>query len=105
MRILGVAAPQRLIDGFANVPTWREQGFEAVFANWRGIYGPKGLGAMQIAYWEDVFAKVVETDEWKQELRRNLSVPTFMRHREMPDFLNANYQQFHEILSELGYAK
>jgi putative tricarboxylic transport membrane protein len=76
-----------------------------VFANWRGIYGPKGLGTGQITYWEDVFAKVVETDEWKQELRRNLSVPTFMRHKEMSDFLNVNYQQFHEILSELGYAK
>ncbi len=105
MRILGVAAPQRLSEGFSNIPTWREQGFDAVFANWRGIYGPKGLDTEQITYWEDVFAKVVETDEWKQELRRNLSVPTFMRHKEMSGFLNANYQQFHEILSELGYVK
>ncbi|MBX3664485.1 MAG: tripartite tricarboxylate transporter substrate binding protein [Burkholderiales bacterium] len=105
LRILGVAAPQRLGDGFANAPTWREQGVDAVFENWRGIYGPRGLSPEQVAYWEDIFAKVVETDEWKQELRRNLSVPTFMRHKEMSAFLKTNYQQFHEILSELGYAK
>jgi putative tricarboxylic transport membrane protein len=105
MRILGVAAPQRLGGAFANNPTWREQGIDAVFENWRGIYGPKGLRREQVAYWEEVFAKVVEADEWDQELKRNLSVSTFMRQKEMTAFLQANYRQLHEILSDLGYAK
>ena len=105
MRILGVAAPQRLSQGFANAPTWREQGIEAVFENWRGIYGPYGLRREQVAYWENVFAKLVETDEWKQELNHNLSVSTFMRQKEMMVFLQANYRQLSEILSDLGYAK
>ena len=105
VRILGVAAPQRLGGQFANIPTWREQGVDAVFANWRGIAGPKGLKQEQIAYWEEVFAKVVEADEWKQQLERNLSVPTFMRHKETMAFLESNYREMRTILSELGLAK
>lgn len=105
MRILGIAAPHRLGGPLANVPTWREQGINAVFANWRGIYGPKGLNREQVAYWEEVFAKIVETDEWKEELARNLSVATFMRQKEMLGFLKSNYQELHEILSDLGYAR
>ena len=100
----GVQFPPRrpLADDLAFL---REQGIDAVFENWRGIYGPKGLRREQVAYWEEVFAKVAETDEWDQELKRNLSVATFMRQKEMTGFLQTNYRQLHEILSDLGYAK
>lgn len=105
IRILGVAAPQRLGGAFATAPTWREQGIDAIFENWRGIYGPKGLKPEQIAYWEEVFAKVAETEEWNKELARNLSVPRFMRHKEMVPYLKQSYRELHDILAELGYAK
>ena len=42
----------------AQIPTWREQGIDAVFGNWRGVVGPKGVSAAQLAYWDDVFSKL-----------------------------------------------
>jgi tripartite-type tricarboxylate transporter receptor subunit TctC len=33
--------------------------------------GPKNLNADQIAYWNDIFSKVVATDEWKTFARNS----------------------------------
>ena len=52
MRVLGVAAPDRLPGIFARSPTWREQGVNAVASNWRSVIGPRGLTPAQLAYWE-----------------------------------------------------
>jgi len=105
LRSVGVAAPRRLGGAFAGVPTWTEQGNRTVVTNWRGIAGPKGLSPQQIVYWESVFAKAVEADEWKRDVEQNLAVAEFMRHREAMAFLESNYKELHAILAELGLAK
>ena len=43
LRVVAVAAPQRLPGPMAEVPTWREQGVNAVVSNWRGVVGPRNL--------------------------------------------------------------
>lgn len=44
LRVLAVATDQRLADPlFANVPTFKEQGFNVEFSHWFGIGAPKGL--------------------------------------------------------------
>ncbi len=105
MRSLGVTAPQRLGGPFAGTPTWREQGVDAVFSNWRGIVGPRGLSPAQIAFWESLFARAVKSDDWRKELDTNLAVPTFMDHRESVRYLESQYRELHAILSDLGLAK
>jgi len=45
LRIVGVAASQRLTGPYAAVPTWKEQGVNVVFGGWRSIMGPKGMSA------------------------------------------------------------
>jgi putative tricarboxylic transport membrane protein len=66
LRVLGVAAPRRLGGVLADVPTWKEQGVNAVVTNWRMVAGPKGMTAEQVAYWDRVLAKLTATDEWKK---------------------------------------
>ena len=48
MRILGVAAPQRLSGPLATAPTWRELGVNVVTGSWRGVFAPKNLTAPQV---------------------------------------------------------
>jgi len=43
VRLLAIGAPERLSGVLADVPTWREQGYDAVVSNWRGLWGPKGM--------------------------------------------------------------
>jgi putative tricarboxylic transport membrane protein len=105
MRVLAVAAPRRLAGALAPVPTWREQGVDAVVANWRPIIGAKGLAPAQIAYWENVFARVVASEEWKNEVERSGGVHHFMGSRELSAYFDAQYAQFRIVLTELGLAK
>jgi putative tricarboxylic transport membrane protein len=104
IRVVGVTAPARLGGAFAQVPTWREQGIDAVFGNWRGVVGPKGLSAAQLAYWDDVFSKLNATEEWKSEVRNGLWDVTYLNSRDSRKFLDQEYAQLKRILTDLGLA-
>ena len=105
MRVLGVSAPQRIPGALAAVPTWSEQRVDAVVANWRPIIGAKGWSAAQVRYWEGVFLKLVNTEEWKSEIARAGGVPHFMGSRELGAYFDAEYIRFRAILTDLGLAK
>lgn len=105
LRVLAVAAPQRLSGALANVPTWREQGVAAVVANWRPMIAPKGLNAAQTAFWEDAFAKLTRTPEWRSEVETGGSVNHYMNSRELAAYFDAQYAEFKIILGDLGLAK
>jgi putative tricarboxylic transport membrane protein len=105
VRILAVAAPKRLAGELAEVPTLREQGTNVVFSNWRGIVGPRGLSAAQIAYWEDVLAKVAASDDFKRDVEQRNWVANFQRSDAMRRFLKAQHDELRVLLTELGQVK
>lgn len=105
MRVLAVASPARLEGALAVVPTWKEQGQDIVVANWRPVVGPKDWSAPQVAYWEDVFARLTRSDEWKQEIARTGSVNHYMNSRELAKYFEAQYAQFQTVLTALGLAR
>jgi putative tricarboxylic transport membrane protein len=105
MRILGISAPKRLPGALSTAPTWQEQGVNAIVANWRPIIAPKGWSPAQIAYWESVFLKVVDSDEWKAEVARSGGVPHFMSSGELGPYFEAEHARFKAVLTDLGLAK
>lgn len=105
MRVLAVASPARLEGALAPVPTWKEQAADIVVANWRPVIGPRGLSAQQVAYWEDVFARVTGSDEWKGELSRSGSVNHYLNGRDLAGYFDQQYAQFRAILTDLGLAR
>ena len=70
LRAVAVAAPQRLAGPQSAIPTWKEQGFDVVEGNWRGIVGPPKLGAGELAYWDSRVAALVKTDAWADILKK-----------------------------------
>jgi putative tricarboxylic transport membrane protein len=104
-RIPGISAPKRLPGALATSPTWQEQGVNAVVANWRPVIGARGWSPAQVAYWEGVFRKLVESDEWKAEVSRNGGVPHFMGSRDLGAFFEAEHTRFRAVLTDLGLAK
>lgn len=105
VRLLGIAAPRRLHGMLASVPTLSEQGVKVVFSNWRGIVAPKGVTPAQIAYWEGVFAKLVQIDEFKQDLERRFWVSNYRDSAGMAAFLKADHDELRGLLADLGMAK
>jgi putative tricarboxylic transport membrane protein len=89
----------------ASVPTWKEQGVNAVVTNWRMVAGPKGMTAAQIAYWDGVLATLTQTEEWKKDLELNAFENTYLNNAATVRYLKAEYEQFRTALSEVGMAK
>ncbi|OGA48159.1 MAG: hypothetical protein A3F74_12400 [Betaproteobacteria bacterium RIFCSPLOWO2_12_FULL_62_58] len=105
LRLIGIAAPRRLRGAFAEIPTWSELGVNAVVDNWRIMMGPRGMTPSQSAYWEGVFAKVVETGEWKTMLERDLLSNDFRRGAEARAYLNAQHEELRTVLGAFGLVK
>ena len=105
MRVVAVAAPTRLGGALAGIPTWKEQGVDLVFGNWRAIMGPKGMAAAQTAYWENALKRVTETAEWKADLEKNHRLDDFMTGAQFRKELDKDYADHKSVLVELGLAK
>ena len=105
VRVLAVAAPQRLPGDLAAVPTWKELGVDAEIEAFRAIAGPKGMGAPQAAYWEAALTKMARTEDWKQMLEKGGWVDRFTGREGCGAGLKRQYDQMRAGLLELGLAK
>lgn len=105
VRVIAIAAPQRLGGIFSNVPTWKELGINVEADTWRGIIGPKGMSNPQVTFWNDVIARMVATETWKKEVEKHHWAITYRNSSESSKFLDAEYQDLKSVLTELGLAK
>lgn len=105
LRAIAISSPQRLAGAIAGIPTWKEQGFNAVFGNWRGVVGPRGLTPAQVTYWENVFASLVKTDEWRKDMQANFWTDFYLGSRDTQKFLETENAALKALLGDLGLAK
>lgn len=74
VRPLAVLTEER-VPGFEDIPTAREQGFDVVAVNWRGLYVPGGISDEEFQAWADKLQAVADSDEWKQAMADNGLAP------------------------------
>ncbi len=74
VRPLAILTEER-VPGFEDIPTAREQGFDVVAVNWRGLYVPKGISDDQYNAWAAKLQQVAESDQWKQVMTENGLAP------------------------------
>ena len=105
VRVVGVSSPRRLAGAFADVPTWKEQGVEGTFSNYRGLIGPKGMQPAQVAYWEGVFSALDQDENWRADLDRNLWVAHFLNGRDTRQYWDDLSVQVRAVLDDIGLLK
>ncbi|HTE16686.1 MAG TPA: tripartite tricarboxylate transporter substrate binding protein [Burkholderiales bacterium] len=105
VRVIAVSAAQRLPGFFSGIPTWREQGANAVVSNWRGVFGAKGMTPAQVAYWEAQFQKLVESPEWKAEMVTLNGLSEFMNAARLKKYMEEDYAEVKAFLVDLELAK
>lgn len=105
MRLIAVTAPKRLAGELGAVPTLKENGVNAEVNNFRLLVGPPGLTPVQIAYWDQVMGKLVQLDEWKQDLERNLAENTYLNSADTRKYLDAEYAELKSLLADMGLVK
>jgi putative tricarboxylic transport membrane protein len=105
LRIVAVASPTRQGGAFAQVPTWKEQGLDIVVPSFRMLVGPRDMTAAQLAFWDQAFARLVKSPEWKKELDENDWDNTYLPSGRSRAFLDEQAQRYRTMLIELGLVK
>jgi len=104
MRVLGVSSPEQLAFQTDLVP-FKAQGIDVVFPHWRGLIAAPGLSKEQVAYWDGVFAKMVQTKTWKDQLA-NLGWTSFYQNSaEHTKYLAEQTGIFDDLLTTVGLKK
>lgn len=105
IRLLAVTTEIRLTGDLADIPTWKEQGVDAVSTSVQGIIGPKDMTAAQLAYWESALEKVAASPQWSSFVEQQLWRPKFVKHEEMGRILDAEYESTRKLLNDLNLAR
>jgi putative tricarboxylic transport membrane protein len=105
IRIIAIAAPQRVADRFATVPTWKEQGANVNVSSFRMLLGAKALTASHIAFWDATLSRVAKSDTWKKEVDDNEWENLYYPSAETRKFLDAQQAQYRAALTDVGLIK
>jgi putative tricarboxylic transport membrane protein len=105
VRVIAVAAPKRLGGVLADVPTWREQGYDAVVSNFRIFLGSKKMTPPQVAYWEHALRRLSDSGEWKKELADNFWPNDFMPGADARKLMDHEDVQQRAFLKELALTR
>ena len=105
LRMLAVSSERRQSGPLASLPTWKELGYPVVSANWRSVIAPKGIPTEQVQYWDGVFAKLVQTAEWKQSVASEHMENTYSDSRATLELMDAQYKSMAASLADLGLVK
>ena len=102
MRVIAQVTDKRL-PAFTNVPTLKEAGFDVpIVPQVRGVVAPPGVPADAVAYYEDLFARMIKTPSWKKYLEDNQFEDGFMRSAELTKFFDEFSGRMREILKDAG---
>jgi putative tricarboxylic transport membrane protein len=96
MRAIGVTSQKRLPG--INVPTLKEQGYDVVLGNWRGIYAAPGISAEQRAALTDIVIKATKTASWQEALKKNGWTPALLAGKEFEEFVEYEFAALRAIM-------
>jgi len=106
VKVLAVTSPERLQgDILSKFPTVKEQGIDAEFIIWRGIFGPEKMSNDAYTYWEKTVSDLVNTDEWKSEVEKQGWQPEYKNGEDFKKFLAEQETQVQDLLEALGMKK
>ena len=106
MKILGITAPERLEgDYLSTLPTGIEQGIDAEFVVWRGVFGPPDMTDEQLAYYEAVFKEASDSDSFAEVREAYGWDELYMGSEEFTHFLDEQSEDLEKILDELGFRR
>jgi putative tricarboxylic transport membrane protein len=105
VRVLAVTSTERLTGDFQDVPTAIEQGVEAEFTIWRGVFGPEKMSEEAKAYWVNAIDKLIQTPEWQTEVETQGWEMEYKNADDFKTFLEEQEAQVTQLLEALGMQK
>jgi len=103
-RIIAILAPERL-KGFPDIPTAKEQGYDVIGANWRGLYMPKGASEEAKEFWTNAIQKMTESEAFQKDLEAKAIEPFNNFGADMDKFAKESIQEIADLSREIGILK
>lgn len=104
LKIIGISSEKRLVD-YPDVLTWKEQGIDVVFPHWRGVVGPAGMTAEQIAYWDGLLSKMSQQQSWKDAMAKQNMDVYYLNSSEYKAYLEKSTLEMSELMKSVGLVK
>jgi putative tricarboxylic transport membrane protein len=101
IRVLAVLTERR-IPGFDSIPTAKEQGFDVVAVNWRGLYIPRGVSDQTFDMWAERLQKVADSAEWKEAMAANGLAPFTKVGGDFQSYIDGVVAEVRKLSQELG---
>ncbi|WP_340119371.1 tripartite tricarboxylate transporter substrate-binding protein [Pelagibius sp. 7325] len=101
VRALAVLTEER-VPGFEDIPTAREQGYDVVAVNWRGLYVPKGISDERFDEWAARLKTVAESDAWEQAMTANGLAPFTKVGGDFQNWVDNVIAETEELSREIG---
>ncbi|WP_127108008.1 Bug family tripartite tricarboxylate transporter substrate binding protein [Pararhodobacter zhoushanensis] len=101
VRVLAVLTEER-VPGFEDIPTAREQGYDVVAVNWRGIYVPGGISDDAFHAWADRLTAVANSEQWQEAMVANGLAPFTRVGDEFQTWIDGVIAQTQELSREIG---
>lgn len=101
VRILGITAPERS-PADNRVPTFKEQGYDVNFVNWRGFFAPPNLPDRQTNQYIEVFQQLNQSSEWRQAMTTRGWVSTFHQGKDFEQFLARQERELLDVMRDLN---
>ena len=105
IKVIAVLAPERLEGEFAKFPTAKEQGVDAIGANWRGFYEPGHMSDEAYNAWVEKIGTLYASDEWKAVMAANGMAPLSLQGDEFQAFVADSVAKIQSISREIGIIK
>jgi putative tricarboxylic transport membrane protein len=77
-------------------------GVDVVFANWRGLVAPPGLGTSDVAVMHDMINRLHTSTAWHQALERNRWTDAYLPGDAFAAFIVEEVSRLEEIMVDLG---
>lgn len=97
-----VAFSDERLPAYPDVPTMREMGHDFSYYNQRAVVGAPGMSEEAAAYYQDLFTRIYESEEWQAYLESESLSPLWMDADAQRDYWATQVESHRELLSSLG---
>lgn len=101
VRALAVLTDER-IPGFEDIPTAKEQGFDVVAVNWRGLYIPRDVSDATFDMWADRLQQVADSDEWAEAMAANGLAPFTKVGGDFQSYVDGLVTEINQLSKDIG---
>jgi putative tricarboxylic transport membrane protein len=90
-------------QAWSDIPTCKEAGVDVQYQMLRGIFMSPGVTPDQVAFYVDLFKRVMATDDWKKFMEEGAFNQTFMSGDEYKTWVASADSLHHDLMKEAGF--